>query len=154
MIDEMKNAGGLVLTGQGFTLNEVDLVTSSGGVPETVVWEGDIEISDWTNYDALGEQSLFLDAGLEEGMEVRIYVSGTAEAWKIKVYDGHWGELDIAEIGGGGEFSNENSSLDKGYLSFKVNADMATRLTTIDTWGSFIIVHGEGGLHVTKITII
>ncbi|MBO4842504.1 MAG: hypothetical protein J5478_03915 [Bacteroidales bacterium] len=154
-LDQLVNAGGLVICGAYWTLTEVALVTmEGGGRVETDIWEGDIELSNWTNYDALGSETLFLDAGLQPGMEVRFYTSGGAAEWMIQLFDGHWGGMTFAETGGTNQFNNENTDLSKGYFSFVATEAHVAQLTSLQDWGSFIILQGDGGVHVTKIVIL
>ncbi len=45
MLAELVNAGGLVITGQGFTLTEVALVTvEAAGPQENIIWEGSVTV--------------------------------------------------------------------------------------------------------------
>ena len=144
--------GAFIINGDGnVEITGISLIQF--GATETVIWEGDIEIDNWTNYDSLGSETLFADAGLEEGMEVRFYVSGGSDAWKIQLFDGHWGSMTFDECGGTNQFNNENSDLSKGYFSFTATAAHVKALTTPAGWGSFIIIQGEGGKHLTKIAI-
>lgn len=139
-------------TGFGADIKKVTLITNIS--QETTVWEGDVVINDWVNHEGLGSETLFADAGLKEGMEVRFYISGGAAEWKIQLYDGHWGSLSFEECGGTNQFNNTNSDLANGYFSFKATAAHVAALTSIQNWGSFIIIQGEGGMHLTKVCIM
>lgn len=144
--------GGALLTqGENVAITGVSLIHF--GATETVVWEGEVVIDNWENIENLGPETLFADAGLEEGMEVRFYISGGSDEWKIQLFTGHWGGMSFAECGGTNQFNNENSDLSKGYFSFTATADQAAALTESQGWGSFIIIQGEGAKVLTKIAI-
>ena len=144
--------GGALLTqGENVAITGVSMVHF--GATETIVWEGDITLSDWTNYDNLGPETLFTDAGLTEGMEVRFYVSGGDDEWQIQLFDGHWGGMSFEETGWTNQFNNNNSDLANGYFSFVATAAHVAQLTSAQGWGSFIILQGGGGKHLTKIAI-
>ena len=148
-----KQGWGSALIVQGKFLTVTGISFLHFGVTETVVWEGDAEISGWTNYDNLGPENLFLEAGIAEGMTLHFYFTAPEGDWQFKVYDGHWGGMSFAEIGGGQEFNVWNYTMEDNRISVAVTSEMAARLTQIQGWGSFIIVQGAGGMHLTKITI-
>jgi len=143
--------GAMLIQGENAAITGISLIKF--GAAETVVWEGDVEIEGWTNITDLGPETLFADAGLSEGMEVRFYISGGSDSWKIQLFDGHWGGMTFEEVGGN-QFNNENSDISKGYFSFTATADHVAQLTAVQYWGSFIIIQGEGGKHLTKIAIL
>lgn len=144
--------GGAFLTnGEGVAITGISMVHF--GATETVVWEGDITLSDWTNYDNLGPETLFAEAGLSEGMEVRFYISGGDAEWQIQLFDGHWGGMSFEETGWTNQFNNNNSDLANGYFSFVATTAHVAQLTSVLGWGSFIILQGDGGMHLTKIAI-
>ena len=144
--------GAFIINGDG-NVEVTGISLIQYGSTESVVWEGDVVVDNWDNLTDLGPETLFADAGLEAGMEVRFYVSGGSDEWKIQLFDGHWGGLTFAECGGTNQFNNENSDLSKGYFFFTATADHVAALTASQGWGSFIIVQGEGAKHLTKITI-
>ena len=148
-----KQGWGSALIVQGKFLTVTGISFLHFGVTETVVWEGDAEISGWTNYDNLGPENLFLEAGIAEGMTLHFYFTAPEGDWQFKVYDGHWGGMSFAEIGGGQEFNVWNYTMEDNRISVAVTSEMAAQLTQIQGWGSFIIVQGAGGMHLTKITI-
>ena len=148
-----KQGWGSALIVQGKFLTVTGISFLHFGVTETVVWEGDAEISGWTNYDNLGPENLFLEAGIAEGMTLHFYFTAPEGDWQFKVYDGHWGGMSFAEIGGGQEFNVWNYTMEDNRISVAVTSEMAAQLTQIQGWGSFIIVQGVGGMHLTKITI-
>ena len=144
--------GAFIINGDG-NVEVTGISLIQYGSTESVVWEGDVVVDNWDNLTDLGPETLFADAGLEAGMEVRFYVSGGSDEWKIQLFDGHWGGLTFAECGGTNQFNNENSDLSKGYFFFTATAEHVAALTASQGWGSFIIIQGEGAKHLTKITI-
>lgn len=102
MIDELVSAGGLVITGQGFTLTEIALVT--GGAPVnfgTTIWEGSVTI-DWSGTLAGAEGSMsalswggYDWASVEAGTILRLeytLVDGYADA-QVRLGNGSWAAL-------------------------------------------------------------
>ncbi|MBQ2598549.1 MAG: hypothetical protein II580_02655, partial [Bacteroidales bacterium] len=57
------------------------------------------------------------------------------------------------ETGWTNQFNNNNSDLANGYFSFVATAAHVAQLTSVLGWGSFIILQGDGGMHLTKIAI-
>ena len=62
--------------------------------------------------------------------------------------------MTFAETGGTNQFNNEKTDLSKGYFSFVATEAHVAQLTSLQDWGSFIILQGDGGVHVTKIVIL
>ena len=118
------------------------------GATETTVWEGSAYTGDYAENLCLGGEDDWVDNGLEEGSEVRIYFTTTlSEDWQIQVFDGHWSAM--SELGLDGDNSNQfNASnspdaLSKGYVSFKATGGIYTKLTTHAWWGNAIILQGK-----------
>ncbi len=134
--------------GEGVIITGVSLIHY--GATETVVWEGSEYSGD--NYDnnlSLGSEDAWVNAGLEEGSEIRIYFTTTdAENWQIQLFDGHWNNLgsDLNMPGdASNQFNAENSpeAAGKGYISFEANSGIYTKFTTISNWGNAIILQGK-----------
>lgn len=105
MLNALVNEGGLVVTGQGFTLTEIALVTAAPSVPTgTTIWEGSHTI-DWSG--GLGDEHKALTALSWGGYDWASVVEGTTlviefdlvgdvEA-QIRVSNGSWGALPGTE---------------------------------------------------------
>lgn len=100
MLAELVNAGGLVVTGQGFTLTEVSLVSSGPAVPAgQTIWEGSAPV-DWSGNTPGAEGSMgALSWGgydwstVEAGTILRFEFERTADEVQIRVSNGSWSAL-------------------------------------------------------------
>ena len=153
MLDDLIANGGLVITGCNYTLTKITVVTEIN--LETVVWVGSLETGDYTNNLEIGGEDDWVDAGMKEGAEVRIYFTAADPAdWSLQVFDGHW--TSMGYVAPDGEQFNQDNAPDaiaKGYVSFKATGDAYTALTTKQWWGSAIIIQGKF-LTITKLAFI
>ena len=151
-IDQLVNAGGLVICGAYWTITEVALVTMEGGGPiETVVWEGSEELAGWVNQPYLGAEGVMTELGLEVGSHVRIYFTTFLDEWIFQIYGGHWEGMSFAEVGGSNEVKFDNYDASAGYFEFEVTADQYAVMTGIQGWGGTVVVQGDG-VTVTKMS--
>ena len=100
MIDEMVANGGLVITGQGYTLTEVALVTTAVvGPVGTPIWEGNFAI-DWSGATPGAEGSMgALSWGgydwstVSAGTTLKLEFERTADEVQIRLGNGSWSAL-------------------------------------------------------------
>jgi len=144
--------------GEGVIITGVSLIQY--GATETVVWEGSEYTGDnYENNLSLGGEDDWVNAGLTQGSEIRIYFTTTdAENWQIQLFDGHWNSLgpDLNMPGdAANQFNAENSpqAVGNGYISFEANSGIYSKFTTKAWWGNAIIVQGKL-VTVTKISFI
>lgn len=101
MIAEMVANGGLVITGQGYTLTEVALVTT-GGSTGTTIWEGSHEIN-WAGSDEAHKALTTLSWGgydwsaVAEGTMLALEFERTADEVQIRLGNGSWAALPGTE---------------------------------------------------------
>ena len=151
-LDQLVNAGGLVICGAFWTITEVVLVTMEGGPTETVIWEGSEELSAWVNQPYLGAEGALAEAGLQVGDQIRVYFTTTLEEWIFQIYGGHWEGLYFAEVGGN-EISHANYDPSNGYFEFTVTEDLYGPLTLAGQgWGGSMVLQGDGVV-ITKMAI-
>ena len=116
------------------------------GATETVVWEGTSDhTGDYANNIQLGGEDDWVNAGLTEGAEVRIYFTPDDPAdWSVQVFDGHWNGMGYVTPNGT-QWNNENDpeAASKGYVSFVAEGAAFTALTTHADWGNAIILQGK-----------
>ena len=147
--------GAYLCNGEGVIITGVSLIHY--GATETVVWEGsEYSGANYENNLCLGGESDWINAGLEEGSEVRIYFTAESETdWQIQLFDGHWNPLNSLNMPGNAanQFNAENSpeAFSKGYVSFTASGALYTALTTISGWGNALICQGKG-ITFTKFT--
>ncbi len=144
--------------GEGVIITGVSLIKY--GATETVVWEGSEYTGDnYENNLQIGTEDDWVNAGLTQGSEIRIYFTTTdAENWQIQLFDGHWNSLgpDLNMPGGSdNQFNAENSpeAVGNGCISFEANSGIYSKFTTKAWWGSAIIVQGKL-VTITKISFI
>ena len=148
--------GAFQCQGEGAVIKGVSLIHY--GATEKVIWEGERYTGDnYENNLEIGTEDDWVNAGLEEDCEIRIYFSAKSETdWQIQLFDGHWGELnDLNMPGKANQLNAENSpeAFGKGYVSFKATKPIFTKLTTKANWGFALIVQGKG-ITVKKIAFL
>lgn len=149
--------GAFQCQGEGVVIKGVSLIHY--GATEKVIWEGERYTGDnYENNLEIGTEDDWVNAGLEEDSEIRIYFSANSETdWQIQLFDGHWNGLSDLNMPGAAanQFNAENSpeAFGKGYISFKATKPIFTKLTTKANWGSAIIVQGKG-VTVKKIAFL
>lgn len=133
---------------------KVKLISSNGTVEYPIafipatdikieVWKGSLDMAAWSVNHEMKPNSMFVDAGLEAGMTLRLYFDVYGVDPKIKLFDGHWGALFEG---------NEIIPDSDGVITLSVDADLATKLTTLIDWGYSFIIQGTD-CTLTKITI-
>lgn len=149
--------GAFQCQGEGVVIKGVSLIHY--GATEKVIWEGERYTGDdYNNNLEIGTEDDWVNAGLEEDCEIRIYFSAKSETdWQIQLFDGHWSGLTELNMPGdaANQFNAANSpeAFGKGYISFKATKPIFTKLTTKAWWGSAIIVQGRG-VTVKKIAFL
>ena len=122
---------------------------------ETTIWEGSETISGW-NGVTLGSEDAFINAGIQEGDVVRIYYTAPDDGtwWDIQLVDGHWTNLKLAELDGGNEIKSDNFPGGSQSFSFNVTPEVLAQLTGLQGWGGAMIINGDGGVTITRISLI
>lgn len=133
---------------------KVKLISSNGTVEYPIafipatdikieVWKGSLDMAAWSVNHEMKPNTMFVDAGLEANMTLRLYFDVYGGDPKIKLFDGHWGALFEG---------NEIVPDSDGVITLSVDADLATKLTTLIDWGYSFIIQGTD-CTLTKITI-
>ena len=75
--------------------------------------------------------------------------------------EGHWGGIiyryaakDLGPNADGSERVYEIVDISKGYIDLVITEDILTKATTQQWWGGVFLLNGDGGLTVTKLTLI
>lgn len=140
--------GGALLT-QGESA-AVTMVTMIHDIPqEKTLWEGSEDLGSWSNQPYFGAEGALLEMGVKAGDLMRIYFTPYADWWQIQIYDGHWGALSIAELGGG-QLVNPETSTATSCFEFVITDAIFAQLTGIQGWGGTILCQGEGVI-ITRI---
>ncbi|MBR1927469.1 MAG: hypothetical protein IJ840_06945 [Bacteroidales bacterium] len=143
--------GAFIINGDGnVEVTKISLIQY--GATETVVWEDTpVDLGSWSINWELKPASMFVDAGLVDGMTLHVYVTPTADYWQIQFFDGHWGGMDV-HMGNGNNLNAEIYTITDGRISVPVTPDIAEKFTTLTDWGYCGILQGEN-LIVNKISI-
>ena len=145
MIDELVNNGGLVMTGCNYIIGKITLTEHIS--LETAVWKGSIDIAGWSGVE-IGAETMFIDAGLKEGMILRCYFTNLGAEPKVKLNSGHWEQITNGAVLEESMYAPDAS----GVIAVEVDSKTASILTTVQQWGSGLIVLGQD-CTLTKITI-
>lgn len=146
-LEILKNEGGLVVCGTGYTISKIVLTVKVS--LETTVWEGNQDLGSYDVNFELKPNDMFVKAGIKAGQTLRFYVTPKLDYWSIQVFDGHWGKLLHADLGN--QPSSETSSLVDGAIVLTVTEEMVTAFTTLIDWGYAGIL--QGNCILTKITL-
>ena len=113
---------------------------------EVTVWTGPSgHTGDYASNQELGGEDDWVNAGLQEGDEIRIYFTpDNPSDWSIQVFDGHWNGMGyVTPNGTQWNVENDPEATDRGYVSFVASGDAFTALTTKAWWGSALILQGK-----------
>lgn len=146
VLDDIIANGGLVITGDNYTLTRVTIPAS-----EITLWQGEAVADDWGNQPNIlsdGGTEL-LEAGMKVGSVIRVYLTPTEAEWNCQVWEGHWaGQFDGCDFNSG----NWNLSEHGGAIEFTVTQDIYDAITTAGGWGGSFLLNGDNVI-CTKVTI-
>ena len=130
---------------------------------EIVLWEGEAVATGWSNQPGLlsdGGAEL-TEAGAAVGDVIRFYSTAPDDNWQCELTEGHWGGIiyryaakDLGPNADGTEREYEIVDLSKGYIDLVITEEILTKATTQQWWGNVFLLNGDGGLTVTKLTLI
>ena len=130
---------------------------------EIVLWEGEAVSTGWANQPTLlsdGGAEL-TEAGAAVGDVIRFYCTAPDDNWQCELTEGHWGGIiyryaakDLGPNADGSERVYEIVDISKGYIDLVITEDILTKATTQQWWGGVFLLNGDGGLTVTKLTLI
>lgn len=139
--------GALIVQGEKAA---VTMVTMIHDIPqEKTLWEGTEDLGSWSNQPTFGAEGVLLEMGVKAGDLMRIYFTPTADWWQIQLFDGHWGALNLPEIGGG-QVVNPETSTATSCFEFVITDAVFAQLTSIAGWGGTILLQGESVI-ITRI---
>ena len=142
--------GGALLT-QGESA-AVTMVTMIHEIPqEKDLWEGTEDLGSWSNQPYFGAEGALVDMGVKVGDLMRIYFTPYADWWQIQIFDGHWGALNLDELGGG-QVVNPETSTATSCFEFVITEGVYAQLTSIQGWGGTILCQGESVI-ITRIAV-
>jgi hypothetical protein len=133
-----------IIQGENFIVTGISLIQF--GPTETLVWEGpSAHTGDYDLNQELGSEDAWLNAGLREGAEVRIYFTPDDwNDWSIQIFDGHWNGMGyVTPNGKQWNVANTPDAAEKHYVSFIAEGDAFKALTTPEGWGYAIVLQGK-----------
>lgn len=146
VLDDIIVNGGLVITGDNYTLTRVTIPAS-----EVTLWQGEAVADDWGNQPNIlsdGGTEL-LEAGMKVGSVIRVYLTPTEDEWNCQVWEGHWAaQFDGCDFNSG----NWNLSEHGGAIEFTVTQDIYNAITTAGGWGGSFLLNGDNVI-CTKVTL-
>lgn len=146
VLDDIIANGGLVITGDNYTLTRVTIPAS-----EVTLWQGEAVVDDWGNQPNIlsdGGTEL-LEAGMKVGSVIRVYLTPTEAEWNCQVWEGHWAaQFDGCDFNSG----NWNLSEHGGAIEFTVTQEIYNAITTAGGWGGSFLLNGDNVI-CTKVTI-
>lgn len=120
---------------------------------ETFIWEGYEDLGSWSNQPYFASEDAFINAGIKEGDQVRIYYTPLADWWQFQTIDGHWTNIELPELDGGYTVSPENQEPGQPFFAFEVTEAVLAQLTAILGWGGAFLSQGEN-VAITAISLI
>lgn len=136
---------GIIIQGSDLTFGSVTLEWEIS--LETTVWQGNIDVSGWSGKE-IGTETMFIDAGLKEGMTLRCYFTNLGSEPKVKLESGHWKQITNGAVLEESMYAPDAN----GVITVAVDAETASLLTSVEGWGSGFIILGQD-CTLTKITI-
>ena len=145
---------GMIIMGSDLIFHKVEIVQE---IPqEKTIWEGSLETGDYANNLELGGEDDWVNAGLQEGDEVRVYFTPADPSdWSMQLFSGHWAAMNMfyPDLSDPNQFNMDRNpdAASKGYISFTVTPEIYSIFTEKQWWGYALIVQGKF-LTVTAIT--
>ena len=145
LMEDVGWGGAFIINGDGnVEVTRISLIQF--GATETLVWEGpSAHTGDYKQNAELGGEDDWVNAGLYEGAEVRIYFTPDDwDDWSIQIFDGHWNGMGyVTPNGAQWNVENTPDAAKKHYVSFIAEGNAYTALTTKAWWGYAIILQGK-----------
>ena len=148
VLDDIIDGGGLVITGDNYTLSKVTMPAS-----EKVLWQGEAVADNWGDqpYILSDGGTELLAAGMKVGSVIRVYLTATDSSWNCQIVDGHWApntafpDCDFSS-------GNWNLSEHNGAIEFTVTDYIYEHITTSSGWGGSFLLNGDNVI-CTKVTL-
>ena len=145
LMEDVGWGGAFIINGDGnVEVTKISLIQF--GATETLVWEGpSAHTGDYALNQELGGEDDWVNAGLYEGAEVRIYFTPDDWSdWSIQIFDGHWNGMGyVTPNGSQWNVENTPDAAKNHYVSFIAEGAAYTALTTKAWWGFAIILQGK-----------
>jgi len=155
VLDDIIANGGLVITGDNYTLTKVTMPAS-----ETVLWQGEAVADDWANqpYVLTDAGVELVEAGAKAGQTIYFYLTPTETDWKLQIVEGHWGPTyeSICNVGNpdteDGKFTEYDLEGNGGRFGLRLTPDILEAALKQQWWGGVFVLNGDN-IVCTKITL-
>lgn len=147
VLDDIIAKGGLVITGDNFTLTRVAVPLP---ITEVTIWQGTEDLSDGHQpYIGSDGGAEFTANQVHAGQVVKFYITTSSAEWWFQVFEGHWGPMY-------GEWKGENADhaaqvAANGCVTLKLTQEMIDAALKQSYWGGIFVI--QGSVTVTKVTI-
>ena len=137
---------GMEIQGENAIFRKVEIVQE---IPqEKTIWEGSLETGDYATNLEIGTEDDWVNAGLYEGAEVRVYFTPADPAdWSMQFFDGHWAAMNTffpdEDKPNQCNMDRNPDAAAKGYIAFTVTPELFARFTEKQNWGFAIILQGK-----------
>ena len=142
-----------------FTLLVMALMAVGAYADEAVLLEQEITCDKWSGVGILSDEGIELkDAGAQPGDLLKIYadVSSAAAEWQLLVQEGHYDKVEgsTTDVVTYAAFSESAGDFANGYATMELTEAILKRAFTKSYWGNTFILNGNGGVKVSKITLV
>lgn len=147
VLDDIIAKGGLVITGDNFTLTRVAVPLP---ITEVTIWQGTEDLSDGHQpYIGSDGGAEFTANQVHAGQVVKFYITTSSAEWWFQVFEGHWGPMY-------GEWKGENADhaaqvAADGCVTLKLTQEMIDAALKQGYWGGIFVI--QGSVTLTKVTI-
>jgi len=157
----------LIPEGVGPGVYRLDLVLNTGmeltwAIPfsvtapytETFVWEGKHDLAGWSANLEAGPEDGFVQLGVKEGDQIRVYYETYDGNWQFKLQAGHWDAINLEVLGGANTVKADYAAAGDTFFAFEVTPAILKQLTTTGQgWGYSFVINGEGA-YIKGISLI
>ena len=147
VLDDLIANGGLVITGDNFTLTKV---TVPAPVTEVTIWQGSEDLSDGHQpYIGSDGGAEFANNDVKAGQTVKFYITTPNNEWWFQVFEGHWGPMYAEWKGENPDDAAQVAA--EGCVKLKLTQEMIDAALTQGWWGGIFVV--QGNVTLTKVTV-
>lgn len=155
VLDDIISNGGLVITGDNYTLTKVTIPAA-----EIILWEGEAVADDWKDqpYVLSDAGTELVEAGAKAGQTIYFYLTPMETDWKLEIVEGHWGPTyeSFCNIGNpdteDGKFTEYDLAGNNGRFALKLTQDILDAALKQQWWGGVFVLNGDN-IICTKITL-
>lgn len=147
VLDDIIAKGGLIITGDNFTLTRVAVPLP---ITEVTIWQGTEDLSDGHQpYIGSDGGAEFTANKVHAGQVVKFYITTSSADWWFQVFEGHWGPMYAEWKGENADHAAQVAA--NGCVTLKLTQEMIDAALKQGYWGGIFVI--QGSVTVTKVTI-